>query len=74
MNLTLKEIVKENQVFFHQYRAGHLYYKVPVNGELYVFPVPIEDIGDATFLSQDKAIIMMRYIRAALANKTFVKF
>lgn len=28
-----------------------------------MFPVPIEDIGDATFLAEDKAILFMRYIR-----------
>ena len=30
------------------------------------FPVPIEDIGDATFLADDKALLFMRYIRKHL--------
>ncbi|MCE7996586.1 MAG: hypothetical protein HEP71_31745 [Roseivirga sp.] len=71
--MTLKQIVKDNQVSFSHYRAGHLYYNVPVDQDQYSFPVPVEDIGDATFLSSDKAIIMMRYIRKALELGTFIK-
>jgi len=69
----LKQIVKGNQAQFSHYRAGHLYYNVPVEGEQFSFPVPIEDVGDATFLNQDKAIIMMRYIRKALETGAFVR-
>ena len=29
----------------------------------FTFPVPIDDIGNATFLATDKAIVFMRYIR-----------
>jgi hypothetical protein len=72
MSLTLKEIVKDNRVYFSHYRAGHLYYTVTVKEQKYNFPVPIDDIGDATFLNEDKAIIMMRYIRKAMADSTFV--
>ncbi len=70
---SLKQIVKGNQANFSHYRAGHLYYDVTVEGERYSFPVPLEDVGDATFLKQDKAIIMMRYIRKALETGAFVK-
>ena len=69
----LKQIVKGNQAHFSHYRAGHLYYNVKVEGEQFSFPVPIEDVGDATFLNQDKAIIMMRYIRKALEAGSFVR-
>lgn len=72
MSLSIKEIVKGNQAYFSHYRAGHLYYEVKVNEQKFSFPVPLEDIGDATFLAQDKAIIMMRYIRKALTEGTFV--
>tara|TARA_R110001592_G_scaffold162601_1_gene396186 strand:+ start:177 stop:398 length:222 start_codon:yes stop_codon:yes gene_type:complete len=72
--MTLKEIVKNNKVYFSYYRAGHLYYTVTLkNSEKYSFPVPIQDIGEATFLNEDKAIIMMRYIRKALKDSTFVR-
>jgi hypothetical protein len=30
------------------------------------FPVPTEDIGNATFLAEDKAMLFMRYIRKHL--------
>jgi len=71
--MELKQIVKNNTVHFSHYRASHLYYNVTVNEIKYMFPVPIDDIGDATFLNEDKAMIMMRYIRKALDEKTFVK-
>jgi len=70
--MTLKTIVKDNQVHFSHYRAGHLYYTVLVEGQTYVFPVPITDTGEATFHKQEKAMLLMRYIRKALAEKTFV--
>ena len=41
--------------------------------ETYEFPVPLSDIGDATLLVSDKAILFMRYIRKALENKEFIK-
>lgn len=73
MELTIKEIVKDNIVTFSHYRAGYLYYNVIVYDQKYIFPVDIEDIGDASFLNQDKAIIMMRYIRKGLNDGTFIK-
>lgn len=71
--MTLKQIVKGNQAKFSHYRAGHLYYTVPVENDQYSFPVPLTDVGDATFLNEDKAIILMRYIRKALEDGTFVR-
>lgn len=73
MNLSIKEIVKDNKVTFSHYRAGYLYYNIIVNSIKYSFPVPLDDVGDATFLNEDKAIIMMRYIRKSLIDNTFVK-
>ena len=43
------------------------------NYDLYQFPVPIEDIGNATMLSEDKAITYMRWIRKAMEDKTLIK-
>ena len=60
--MTLKDHVK-GTVNFTRYRAGNLYY---VNEQGLEFPVPIEDIGEATFLAEDKAILFMRYIRKHL--------
>jgi len=73
--MDIKDIVKGNTVHFARYRQGYAYYTVHVAAEAadYTFPVPLDDIGDATLLATDKAMVFMRYIRKALADKTFVK-
>lgn len=58
-NLTLKDHCK-GQVHFRFYRDQSLWYETD---SLFMFPVPISDIGTATFLRDDKAILFMRYIR-----------
>jgi hypothetical protein len=61
---TLKEYVANGaQVSFEFYRKGNLWYKTDCGFE---FPVPIADVGDATFMKADKAILFMRYIRKHL--------
>ena len=61
---TLKEMVLNNQkVVFTRYLDGNLYYKTTCDFE---FPVPIADIGNATFYAEDKAMLFMRYIRKHL--------
>lgn len=63
--LSVKEMVKDNaKVYFEYYRGGELWYKTE-KGD-FLFPVPISDIGDATFLKEDKAMLFMRYIRKYL--------
>ena len=58
---TIKEMVINNQkVCFQFYRDRKLWYSTECGFE---FPVPIEDVGNATFLNQDRAILFMRYIR-----------
>ena len=58
---TLKEMVSDNQsVFFVRYREGDLFYRTTCGFE---FPVPIAEAGGAEFLSQEKALLFMRYIR-----------
>jgi hypothetical protein len=53
------------KVKFLYYRKGELYYQCE-NG--FIFPVPIDDTGDASFNSEDKAILFMRWIRKALES------
>lgn len=63
--MNIKDMVKNNaQVYFEYYRGGCLWYKTEVGD--FLFPVPIEDVGDATFNKQDKAMLFMRYIRKYL--------
>jgi hypothetical protein len=73
--MEIKEIVKDNVVRFAKYRKGYAYYavRVPSEDTNYTFPVPLSDIGDATLLATDKALVFMRYIRQALEDGTFVK-
>jgi hypothetical protein len=61
---TVKEMVK-GRVRFQFYRDQALYY-VTENG--ITFPVPISDVGTATFLAEDKGLLFMRYIRKFLAT------
>ena len=56
---TLKEHV-QGRVKFQFYRAGNLYYLTESG---ITFPVPIDDIGEATFMYEDKGLLFMRYIR-----------
>lgn len=70
---TLKELVApKNIVSFTRYFSGDLWYRVldatndlPMDLE-FEFPVPISDIGNATFLAEDRAPLFMRYIRRHL--------
>jgi hypothetical protein len=50
----------DKQVTFVRYRDGELWY---VTEDGFEFPVPVADIGNATFLARDKALLFMRYMR-----------
>jgi len=54
------DLVKDKQVHFQYYRDKELWYETD---DGFLFPVPISDIGNATFNKDDKAILFMRYIR-----------
>jgi hypothetical protein len=59
----LKSLVKDKMAHFVYYRDHALHYEI--DGE-FLFPVPIEDAGSATFRATEKAILLMRYIRRHL--------
>lgn len=72
--MNIKDIVKDNTVHLDRLRKGIAYYQVNVDKiEKYEFPVPLDDIGDATLLQSDKAIFYMRYIKKAIEDGTFIK-
>jgi hypothetical protein len=73
MMLSIKQIVKNNTARFSFYRSGNIFYTVEVDGGNYQFPVSLEDIGGATLTAEFKAITLMRYIRKAVADGTFVR-
>jgi hypothetical protein len=61
---TIKDMVKDNKrVRFTFYRDRQLFYQTECGFE---FPVPIDDIGNAAFLAEDKTILLMKYIRRHL--------
>lgn len=61
MALNITDMVKgSKKVYFVSFRKDHLLYKTECGFE---FPVPLSDVGDATFLSEDKALFFMRWIR-----------
>jgi hypothetical protein len=58
---SIKEMVKDHKkVKFSFYRDKELWY---VTEDGFEFPVPIEEVGNATFMAQDRAILFMRYLR-----------
>jgi hypothetical protein len=62
--MNIKDLVSgDKKVHFKYYRKGSLYYSTESG---FVFPVPVDDCGDATFLSEDRAMLFMRYIRKEL--------
>jgi hypothetical protein len=72
--LKITDIVRNNKpAHFSFYRAGHIYYNVEVGGQIYVFPIALQDVGNASLFATMKAITLMRWIRKALADGTFVK-
>ncbi len=48
------------KVQFVRYQSKELWYKTECGFE---FPIPIEDTGDAAFVTEDKALLFMRWIR-----------
>lgn len=50
----------KTKVKFSHASKGNLWYKV--EGENFIFPVPFDDMGDADFLAEDGATMMMRWI------------
>jgi|GEM_PF-1402610 len=75
-NIKIKDIVKDNHVHFVRYRQGVAFYSVYVSSQdqTFLFPVPLEDVADATLEASDKAILFMRYIRRAIKEGSFVPY
>lgn len=59
--MDIKEMVKDGKkVRFVRFKNNELWYITETGFE---FPVPIYDVGEATFLAEDKAILFLRWIR-----------
>lgn len=60
-------VVRDKNVTFQYFRRGQLWYQTECG---FLFAVPVEDVGDATFNATEPSTMMMRYIRKQLeANK-----
>ena len=73
MNISIKDLIKNNTAELYKYRQQHVYYTIVHGGKTYMFPVPLEDVQDATLNRTEKAITMMRYIRKAVDAGSFVE-
>lgn len=71
--MNLKDLIKDNVVEFAFYRKGYAYYQIMFENIKYRFSVPLSDVGDATLLNKDKAMIFMRYIRKAVESNELIK-
>lgn len=69
---TLGTVCKSGMALFDFCRNGKLYYRVQVEGNIYSFPVSVEDLGNSTISVKEKAITLMRYIRKAMDKGHFV--
>lgn len=57
----IKEMVTDNKkAKFLYYKMDELWYETETG---FKFPVPITDCGDGVFNAEEKALLLMRYIR-----------
>lgn len=66
--MDINQIVKDavvdgKKVTFMYFKEGELWYHTETG---FQFPVPVCDVGNATMLPCDKALLFMRYIRKHL--------
>jgi hypothetical protein len=73
LEFNIKDIVKNNLTHFSFLRGENAYYTVVVDGARFVYPVILKDLAGASIFAEMKAITMMRYIRKAFKNGTFVR-
>ncbi|MEG1008281.1 MAG: hypothetical protein RSF67_00390 [Clostridia bacterium] len=74
--MNIKEIIKDNTAIFSHACAGVLYYKIETPEYTYQFPIDMnnkEDVGTATFVSEYKAITLMRYVRKGIESGDLIQ-
>ncbi len=73
MKHTITEIVKGTKVKFKEYCNLDDKFKYTVtleDGTIYTFSIDRSDVGNASLLAEDKALIFMRWIRKSIDNNT----
>ena len=65
----------EQNALFRFLRNNVAYYSVvsAQDNFVYVFPIPLEDLGNATLNATEKPMMLMRYIRKAIDEQTITK-
>ncbi len=63
--MRITELVKGRKARFVHYREGNFIYETEGG---FQFPVPLDEVGNATLLMEDKALFFMRWIRRHLAT------
>jgi len=63
--MNIKDHIKKNSTFEY-YKDSALWFKTEDTN--FIFPVPIADIGNATFNKTEKSLLLMRYIRKHIAS------
>jgi hypothetical protein len=59
--LSVKDMVKDGKkARFSHYAKGELWYATE---EGFLFPIPVADTGDGSFGREEKAMLLMRWIR-----------
>lgn len=63
----LVALVRDNYVKFDRFVGDKFYYRIysEADGNVYVYPVPIEEVGYVAMLSMDRAGVHLRWIRRA---------
>jgi len=61
----LLDMVKDKKVTFSYCRDGVLYYETECG---FMFAVPLDDAGSATFNRKEKATLLMRWIRKQMES------
>ena len=74
MKHTIKDIVKDRNAYYVYYRQNTLYYAVDMEDGTYMFPIPTEDLMEASVNATERAITLMRYIRKAVNSGSFVRY
>ena len=62
---------KQKEAEMLHIRDGAAYYRVEVDGNPYMFPIPLTEMASGTFMLKDKVRIFQRWIRKALEDNKF---
>lgn len=75
--ISIKKLVSNNNVArFSHAIAGILYYRIDIDNECYQFCIDMndkEDVGTATFNSEEKAIHLMRYLNKSKKSNELIR-